>query len=90
MIRAGTTETGSTKETAMPQQVIYRGKSESERINDRLKNVHGPLKPNSVVETVPNRCVTSTYYGAAHVSPSRYEHDPVRALEQLKREFKGD
>ena len=73
----------------MPQ-VIYRGKSEAERIRDRLNNVHGSLKPNSVVETVPTRTVTSTYHGAAHVSPSRYEHDPVGACERAKREFKGD
>jgi hypothetical protein len=73
----------------MPQ-VIYRGKSEAERIHDRLKNVHGPLKPNSVVETVPNRCVTSIYHAAAHVSsPTKYDHDPVGALERLKREI-GD
>jgi hypothetical protein len=67
--------------------VIYHGKSEAERIRDRLNNVHGGLKPNSVVETVPTRTVTSTYHGAAHVSPSKYEHDPVRALERLKREL---
>ena len=67
--------------------VIYKGKSEAERVRDRLNNVHGPLKPDSVVETVPTRTVTSTYHGAAHVSPGRYEHDPVRALERLKREL---
>jgi hypothetical protein len=70
--------------------VIYRGKSEAERIRDRLNNVHGSLKPNSVVETVPTRTVTSTYHAAAHVSPSKYQHDPVAALERAKSAIKGD
>jgi hypothetical protein len=65
--------------------VIYHGKSEAERIRDRLNNVHGPLRPNSVVETVPNRTITSTYHAAAHVPPTRYDHDPVGALERAKR-----
>jgi hypothetical protein len=73
----------------MPATVIYRGKGEAERIRDRLNNVHGSLKPNSVVETNPMRCVTSTYHTAAHVSPSKYEHDPIGALERLKAEMKG-
>jgi hypothetical protein len=73
----------------MPATVIYRGKGEAERIRDRLNNVHGSLKPNSVVETVPTRCVTSTYHTAAHVSPSKYEHDPVAALERANAQLKG-
>jgi hypothetical protein len=56
----------------MPE-VLYRGKSESERIRDRLGNVHGPLKPNTVVETNPVRCVTSTYWGAGHVPVRKYQ-----------------
>jgi hypothetical protein len=63
----------------MAATVIYRGKSEAERIRDRLGNVHGPLRPNSVVETNPTRCVTSTYHTAAQVSPSKYEPDSVAA-----------
>ena len=55
--------------------VIYRGKSEAERIQDRLGNVHGPLRPNSVTETVPTRCVTSVYHAAAHV-PVRKDTGP--------------
>jgi hypothetical protein len=74
----------------MPATVIYRGKGEAERIRDRLGNVHGTLKPNSVVETNPVRTITSTYHTAAHVSPSKYEHDPVAALERLKAGMKGD
>ena len=69
---------------------VYKGKSEAERIRDRLKTVHGSLKPDSVVETVPTRTVTSIYHAAAHVSsPTKYDHDPVGALERLKREI-GD
>jgi hypothetical protein len=56
----------------MAPQVIYRGKSEAERIRARLGNVHGPLKPNNVVETVPTRTVTSTYWGAGHVPVRKY------------------
>jgi len=56
----------------MAPQVIYRGKSEAERIRDRLGNVHGPLRPNSVVETQPTRCVTSVYHGAGHVPVKKY------------------
>ena len=52
--------------------VVYRGKSEAERIRDRLGNVHGSLNPNNVVETVPTRCVTSTYWGAGHVPVRKY------------------
>ena len=52
--------------------VVYRGKSEAERIRDRLNNVHGPLNPNNVVETVPTRTVTSTYWGAGHVPVRKY------------------
>jgi hypothetical protein len=70
--------------------VIYKGKSEAERIRDRLNNVHGKLKPNSVVETVPTRTVTSTYHAAAHVSPSKYEHDPVAALAKARAALKGE
>jgi hypothetical protein len=69
--------------------VIYKGKSEAERIRDRLGNVHGSLKPNSVVETNPVRTITSTYHTAAHVSPSKYEHDPVTALARATAELKG-
>jgi hypothetical protein len=59
----------------MAPTVIYRGKSEAERIQDRLNNVHGPLRPNNVVETVPTRCVTSTYHAAGHV-PVRKDTGP--------------
>jgi hypothetical protein len=52
--------------------VIYKGKSESERIRDRLGNVHGKLNPNSVVETQPTRCVTSTYWNAGHIPVRKY------------------
>ena len=56
----------------MPQ-VVYRGKSEAERIQDRLNNVVGPLRPNSTVETVPTRCITNTYWAAGHVPTRKYE-----------------
>jgi hypothetical protein len=69
--------------------VIYRGKSEAERIRDRLNNVHGPLNPNNVVETVPTRTITSTYHAAAHVPPTKYDHDPVAALERATAALKG-
>jgi hypothetical protein len=68
----------------MPQ-VIYRGKSEAERIRDRLNNVHGSLKPNSVVETVPTRTVTSVYHAAGHVPVRKHEGpDPVAAAVAAK------
>jgi len=73
----------------MPQ-VIYKGKSEAERIRDRLNNVHGSLKPNNVVETIPNRTITSTYHAAGHVSPSKYEHDPVAVLAKANAALKGE
>jgi hypothetical protein len=59
--------------------VVYKGKSEGERIRDRLGNVHGSLKPNSVVETVPNRVITSTYHAAGHVPARKYGPDEVIA-----------
>ena len=69
----------------MAPQVIYRGKSEVERIHDRLGNVHGPLQPNSVTETVPNRTITSVYHAAAHVPVRKYEGpDPVAAAVAAK------
>jgi len=37
----------------MPQVIYHGSKSEAERIQDRLNNVHGPLRPNSTVETQP-------------------------------------
>ena len=52
--------------------VVYHGKSEAERIQDRLNNVVGPLRPNSTVETVPTRCVTNTYWAAGHVPAPKY------------------
>ena len=65
----------------MAPTVIYRGKSEAERIQDRLNNVHGPLQPNSVTETVPTRCVTSVYHAAGHVPAPKYGGpDEVAAL----------
>jgi len=64
--------------------VVYHGKSESERIRARLNNVHGSLKPNSVVETVPTRTVTSTYHAAGHVPVPKYEPDPVAAAVAAK------
>jgi hypothetical protein len=63
----------------MPQ-VIYRGKGEAERIRDRLNNVHGNLRPNSVVETNPVRTITSTYHSAGHVAVKRVEPDEVSAF----------
>jgi len=69
----------------MAPTVIYRGKSEAARIQDRLGNVHGPLRPNSVTETVPTRCVTSVYHAAAHVPVRKYEGpDPVAAAVAAK------
>jgi hypothetical protein len=68
--------------------VIYKGKSEAERIRDRLKNASGRLGPDSVVETNPVRTITSTFHSAAHVSPSKYEHDPVAALARAKAALK--
>jgi hypothetical protein len=63
----------------MPQ-VIYKGKSEVERIQDRLNNVVGPLRPNSTVETQPTRCITNTYHAAGHVPAPKYGGpDPVAA-----------
>jgi hypothetical protein len=59
--------------------VIYKGKSEAERIRDRLGNVHGKLNPNSVVETNPTRTVTSVYHAAGHVPVRKYEPDAVIA-----------
>jgi hypothetical protein len=52
--------------------VIYKGKSEAERIRDRLGHVHGKLNPNSVVETQPTRTITSTYWNAGHVPVRKY------------------
>jgi len=69
----------------MAPQVIYRGKSEAERIHDRLNNVHGSLRPNNVVETVPTRTITSTYHAAGHVPVRKYEGpDPVAAAVAAK------
>jgi hypothetical protein len=64
--------------------VVYRGKSEAERIQDRLNNVHGSLRPNSVTETMPTRTVTSVYHAAAHVPTRNYEPDPVAAAVAAK------
>jgi hypothetical protein len=64
--------------------VIYKGKSEAERIRDRLSNVHGKLQPDSVVETVPTRTVTSTYHAAGHVPVRKYEPDQVAAAVAAK------
>ena len=65
--------------------VVYRGKSEAERIQDRLNNVHGSLRPNSVTETMPTRTVTSVYHAAAHVPVRKYEGpDPVAAAVAAK------
>jgi hypothetical protein len=65
--------------------VIYKGKTEAERIRDRLNNVHGKLQPNSVVETVPNRTITSTYHSAGHVPAPKFEGpDPVAAAVAAK------
>ena len=63
----------------MPQVIYHGSKSEAERIQDRLNNVHGPLRPNSTVETVPTRCITNTYHAAAHVPVCKYEPDAVDA-----------
>jgi hypothetical protein len=67
----------------MPQ-VIYHGKSEAERIRDRLDNVVGPLRPNNTVETQPTRCITNTYHVAGHVPTRNYEPDPVAAAVAAK------
>ena len=75
----------SQKEKLQMPQVIYRGKSEAERIQDRLNNVHGSLRPNNVVETVPTRTITSTYHAAGHVPVRKYEvPDPVAAAVAAK------
>jgi len=55
----------------MPE-VIYKGKPEAERIRDRLNNVHGSLRPSNVVETFPNRTVTTVYHGAGHVPAPKF------------------
>jgi len=57
----------------MAPQVIYKGKSESERIRDRLGNVHGKLNPNSVVEIQPTRTITSVYHAAGHVPARKFD-----------------
>jgi len=66
----------------MAPTVIYKGKSEAERIRDRLGNVHGKLNPNSVVETNPTRTITSTYHNAGHVPVRKYSgrDDVVAAI----------
>ena len=56
----------------MPQVIYHGSKSEAERIQDRLNNVHGPLRPNSTDETVPTRCITNTYWAAGHVPAPKY------------------
>ena len=53
--------------------VVYKGKSEAERIRDRLSNVHGKLNPNSVVETNPTRTITSVYHAAGHVPARKFD-----------------
>jgi hypothetical protein len=55
--------------------VVYHGKSEGQRIQDRLNNVVGPLRPNNTVETQPTRCITNTYHAAGHV-PVRKDTGP--------------
>jgi hypothetical protein len=57
----------------MPQVIYHGSKSEAERIQDRLNNVVGPLRPNSTVETQPTRCITNTYWAAGHVPTRKYE-----------------